>query len=168
MNDPDKSDGPHGAVVAGRARPRGARRILGIVVGWLLVVIGIAALVLPGPGLLALVGGLALLSQQYEWARRWLQPVKKRAFAAAEQGVRTKRSITASFTGAALLIALGVFWGLQPPMPGWWPFAERWWLPGGWSVGSGLIVSGLFAAVFIIYSIRRFRPDPAPSARPAA
>jgi uncharacterized protein (TIGR02611 family) len=150
-------------VFAGRTRPHGASRILGLVVGWLLVLIGLAALVLPGPGLLALVAGLAVLAQQYEWARRWLQPVKQKAFAAAAQGVRNRGAIAASFTGALLLVALGVMWGLQPPVPGWWPLEDRWWLPGGWSVGSGLIVSGLFAAVFIVYSIRRFRPGREPA-----
>ena len=158
MTDPDSDDRPHGAVFAGRTRPHGASRILGLVVGWLLVLIGLAALVLPGPGLLALVAGLAVLAQQYEWARRWLQPVRRKAFAAAAQGVRNTGTIIASFTGALLLMALGVLWGLRPGVPGWWPLAERWWLPGGWSVGSGLIVSGLFAAAFIVYSIRRFRP----------
>lgn len=154
---------PHGAVFAGRTRPHGASRIIGLVVGWLLVLVGLAALVLPGPGLLALVAGLAVLAQQYEWARRWLQPVKRKAFAAAAQGVKSTRNIVLSFTGALILILLGVLWGVHPPVPGWWPLDDRWWLPGGWSVGSGLVVSGLLAAAFIVYSIRRFRPTSDPS-----
>lgn len=145
---------------AGRTMPRGASRVFGLVVGWLLVAIGLAALVLPGPGLLALVAGLTVLSQQYEWARRWLQPVKKKAFAAAAQGVRTRRNIALSFAGALALVCLGVLWGVHPAAPGWWPVDDRWWLPGGWSVGSGLILSGVLAAAFIVYSIRRFRPQP--------
>ncbi|WP_105031098.1 PGPGW domain-containing protein [Arthrobacter ruber] len=150
---------PRGARFAGRTRPHGVSRIVGLVVGWLLVLIGLAALVLPGPGLLALVAGLAVLAQQYEWARRWLQPVKQKAFAAAAQGVRTRTAIALSFTGALVLILLGVLWGVNPPMPSWWPLDERWWLPGGWSVGSSLILSGVLAAGFIVYSIRRFRPQ---------
>lgn len=148
----------HGAVFAGRSRPHGASRIVGLIVGWVLVLVGVAALVLPGPGLLALVAGLAVLAQQYDWARRALQPVKRKAFAAAAQGVRSTGAIVLSFAGALLLILIGVVWGLQPPVPGWWPLEERWWLPGGWNVGSGLIISGVLAAVFIVYSIRRFRP----------
>ncbi|MEC5200327.1 uncharacterized membrane protein YbaN (DUF454 family) [Arthrobacter sp. PL16] len=150
---------PHGSVFAGRTRPRGARRVIGLVVGWLLVLIGLAALVLPGPGLLALVAGLAVLAQQYEWARRWLQPVKQKAFAAAAHGVRTRSAIALSFTGALVLVLLGLLWGVNPPVPGWWPLDGRWWLPGGWSVGTSLILSGLLAAAFIVYSIRRFRPQ---------
>jgi uncharacterized protein (TIGR02611 family) len=158
----DRRRRPHGARFAGRTRPRGASRIIGLVVGWLLVLIGLAALVLPGPGLLALVAGLAVLAQQYEWARRWLQPVKRKAFAAAAQGVKSTRNIVLSFAGALILVLLGVLWGVHPSTPDWWPLDARWWLPGGWSVGSGLIVSGLLAAAFIVYSIRRFRPSPEP------
>ena len=43
-------------------------------IGWLLIVAGIAALILPGPGLLMLFAGLVLLSQQYEWAERRVEP----------------------------------------------------------------------------------------------
>ena len=148
-----------GASSAGRSRPSGIGRVIGLVVGWLLVLLGLAALVLPGPGLLMLVAGLAVLAQQYEWARRWLRPVRRRAFAAAAQGVQNRWSIALSFAGVAVLVVLGVLWVRQPPAPGWWPFDERWWLPGGWSVGSSLLLSGAFAATFIVYSIRRFR-DP--------
>ncbi|MUK01363.1 hypothetical protein GM708_05145 [Vibrio cholerae] len=147
-----------GSRFVGRTTPHGVGRIVGLVVGWLLVLVGLAALVLPGPGLLALVAGLAVLAQQYEWARRWLRPVRRKAFSAAAQGVKSKRNIVLSFTGALVLVLLGTLWGLQPATPGWWPIDGRWWLPGGWSVGSGLIVSGVLAAVFIVYSIRRFRP----------
>ncbi|WP_394249569.1 PGPGW domain-containing protein [Arthrobacter pityocampae] len=149
-----------GAVLAGRTMPRGAARVLGLVVGWLLVLAGLAALVLPGPGLLALVAGLTVLAQQYDWARRWVRPVKRKAFAAAAQGVQSTRNITFSVTGALGLVLLGVPWIVQPPAPGWWPLAERWWLPGGWSAGSSLILSGVLAGAFIGYSIRRFRPGP--------
>ena len=47
-----------------------AKRVVLEAAGWLLLVVGIAALVLPGPGLLGVFAGLALLSQQYEWAER--------------------------------------------------------------------------------------------------
>ena len=45
-----------------------AKRVTLEVVGWTLVVAGIVALVAPGPGLLMVFGGLAILSQQYDWA----------------------------------------------------------------------------------------------------
>jgi len=134
--------------------------------GWLLVIGGLAALVLPGPGLLAIVGGLALLSQQYDWAQRRLEPVKKRALQAAADGVETWPRILLSGLGVVVLIGAGVAWGLGPDAPGWWPFDERWWLPGGWGTGVSLIISGLIALALIVYSYRNFREikagDPTP------
>ena len=44
------------------------RHITMLVLGWLLVVAGVLALVLPGPGLLMVFSGLAILSQHYAWA----------------------------------------------------------------------------------------------------
>ncbi|RYE73750.1 MAG: hypothetical protein EOO74_12580, partial [Myxococcales bacterium] len=64
-----------------------SKRLVLEIVGWLLVVLGIAALVLPGPGLLLLAGGLAILSQQYEWAEKRVDPVFDRAREGAIQGV---------------------------------------------------------------------------------
>jgi len=127
------------------------------VLGWSLVLVGIAALVLPGPGLLALFAGLAILSQQYEWAERRLEPVKRAAFRAAADGVRTWPRIIGSCAGGLSLVAFGVLWGLRPPSPAWWPTDDRWWLPGGLGTGASLILSGLVALAMIAYSFRRFR-----------
>jgi uncharacterized protein (TIGR02611 family) len=136
-----------------------AKRIVLEVLGWLLVVLGIAAIPLPGPGLLILFGGLALLSQQYEWAERRVEPVKKRAVQAAEEGVATTPRIILSTLFALLLIGCGVVWIWHPPAPGWWPIDEQWWLFGGWGTGSTQIASGLIALVTIVYSYRRFRGE---------
>ena len=77
-----------------------ARRLVLETIGWVLVVAGIAALVLPGPGLLAIFAGLALLSQQYEWAERRLEPVKEKALEAAQDSVETWPRIVLSVGGA--------------------------------------------------------------------
>ena len=50
------------------------------VLGWILVLLGLAALVLPGPGLLLLLAGLIVLSQEYDWAERRVEPLKEKAF----------------------------------------------------------------------------------------
>ncbi|MDP3892270.1 PGPGW domain-containing protein, partial [Nocardioides sp.] len=73
-----------------------AKRIGVEAVGWVLVVVGIAALVLPGPGLLMIFGGLAILSQQYEWAERRLDPIKYRALKGAAESVETYPRLCAS------------------------------------------------------------------------
>lgn len=127
------------------------------VVGWTLIVLGLAALVLPGPGLLALVAGLAVLSLRYRWANRFLRPVKAKAFKTAEKGVETWPRISASVLSALSIMAVGVLWGVWATAPGWWPYSDALWLPGGWGTGTGLILSGLIALSLIVYSCRKFR-----------
>lgn len=48
------------------------------VAGSLLVVAGLVMLVTPGPGLLAIVAGLALLAREFQWARRLLDRARRR------------------------------------------------------------------------------------------
>lgn len=43
-----------------------------------MVAVGIALIPLPGPGLLVVAAGLAILSLEFEWARRWLDHTKDR------------------------------------------------------------------------------------------
>lgn len=137
-----------------------AKRVVIEIVGWLLVVAGIAALVLPGPGLLMLFGGLAVLSQEYEWAERRLAPIKYRALKGAAESVETWPRIVMSVTGVALLVAAGVLWIWSPPAPEWWPIDERWWLPGGLATAITQIASALIALALIVYSYRRFHGKP--------
>ena len=127
------------------------------VVGWMLVVAVVAALVLPGPGLLMLAGGLVVLSQEYEWAERRLEPIKNKALRGAAEGVENWLRITMSSALAVGLIACGVLWIVGPEMPGWWPFPEWSWLPGGPATGVTQVASGLIAIGLIVYSYRRFR-----------
>ena len=129
------------------------------VAGWTLIVLGAAALVLPGPGLLMLVAGLAILSLRYHWASRWLHPVKVQAYRAAEQGVQSWARIAIALTSASTLIAAGITWGLWRRVPAWWPFEDDWWLPGGWTTGTALILSGCIAIALVGYSYVRFRPS---------
>jgi hypothetical protein len=133
------------------------RRVVLEVLGWALVVGGIAALVLPGPGLLALFAGLVLLSQQYTWAERRVEPVKERAVKAAADGVQTWPRILLSTFGVLWLVGAGILWWIRPSAPDWWPVAEHWWLLGGWAAGITLIASGLLAGAMIVYAFRTYR-----------
>jgi uncharacterized protein (TIGR02611 family) len=132
------------------------KRVLLETLGWVLVVGGIAALILPGPGLLMLFGGLAILSQQYEWAERRMRPVELRAKRAAAESVQTPLRITLSVLGAVWITAVGVLWWWQPDAPGWWPLDERWWLVGGLPTGITLVASGIIAFALIVYSYRTY------------
>jgi uncharacterized protein (TIGR02611 family) len=64
---------------AAAASLRQVRRITIAIIGSTLLLIGVVLLVLPGPGLLVLALGLALLSVEFAWARVWLKRVQKKA-----------------------------------------------------------------------------------------
>ena len=54
-----------------------ARQIAIAVIGATLLVLGVAFLVLPGPGVLIFAAGLALLSLEFVWARTWLLGLRR-------------------------------------------------------------------------------------------
>lgn len=134
-----------------------AKRIVLETVGWILIVAGVAALVLPGPGLLMLFSGLVILSQQYEWAERRLDPVERAAKRAAAEGVETWLRITLSAAGGLAIVGCGVLWLLDPDVPGWWPVRESWWLPGAPMAGISLVLSGFIALGLLAYSYWKYR-----------
>ncbi|MBM9458660.1 hypothetical protein JK386_01965 [Nocardioides sp. zg-536] len=137
-----------------------AKRLLLETLGWLLLVAGVAALVLPGPGLLLIAAGLAVLSRQYAWADNLLEPVLLRALRAAAEGVETWPRILMSTLFALGIGAVGVLWLAGPEAPGWWPLDAAWWLLGGPWTGVTLLVSCVIALVLIVYSYRRFHDNP--------
>lgn len=134
-----------------------AKRIVLEVVGWVLVVAGVAALVLPGPGLLMIAAGLVILSQEYEWAERRVEPIKRKALRGAAEGVETNIRVAMSTVFALALVACGVLWLWAPAMPGWWPFPSWTWLPGGRATGVTQVLSGFIALGLIVWSFRRYR-----------
>jgi 4-amino-4-deoxy-L-arabinose transferase-like glycosyltransferase len=58
---------------------RWARRIAVAVVGGTVLLVGIALTVLPGPAIVVIPAGLAILSIEFAWARRWLRKVRSAA-----------------------------------------------------------------------------------------
>lgn len=44
--------------------------------GGLVLLIGIAMIILPGPAIVVIPAGLAILSVEFAWARRWLDSLK--------------------------------------------------------------------------------------------
>jgi tellurite resistance protein TerC len=62
---------------------RMARRIVVAVVGFTVLMIGIAMMVLPGPAFIVIPIGLGILGLEFAWARRWLKRAKERAEALA-------------------------------------------------------------------------------------
>lgn len=79
------------------------KRSIITVVGLLIVLGGIALMVLPGPGILLVVVGLAVLATEYAWARNLLGTAKEKAVKAQEEAVASPWR-----TGATVLFALGM------------------------------------------------------------
>lgn len=141
--------------------PAAVRRTLTFFAGWILVLLGLIALVLPGPGLLLLLCGLVVLATEYTWAQRWVRPVEVRAIALAHRNVQRWGTVALSALGALCLIAIGIVWGLDPRIPTWWILGPH--LPfAGWGVASSLIGSGLIAMGLLVYSVVRYRGKPLP------
>lgn len=136
------------------------KRLVLEALGWTVLALGVLALFLPGPGLLLTFAGLAILSTQYQWARRLMDPVKVKALRGAAEGVETKLRIALSALSALAMLAFGIYWLTDPPPPGWWPVREDWWLLGGPAVGWTVVGSALIALGLLVYAVRRFHGQP--------
>lgn len=60
-----------------------ARRIVIAIVGGSILLLGLILIFTPGPAILVIPTGLAILGLEFAWARRWLRNVKKKAREAA-------------------------------------------------------------------------------------
>lgn len=118
------------------------------VVGGVVLLIGVALLVLPGPGLLLVLAGLLILASEFPALERHIDPVRDRAMKAAEDSVSSPLRLAGSILCGLGLIAAGVLWGLRV-FP-WLPFA-------GWSTGSSLILSGIVLFALLWWSYRRVK-----------
>jgi tellurite resistance protein TerC len=54
-----------------------ARKIIVLVIGLTVLLIGVALIALPGPAIIVIPLGLAILGTEFIWARRVLQKVKE-------------------------------------------------------------------------------------------
>ena len=69
---------------------RSGKRIAVTIAGVAVILLGIVMLVLPGPGLLVIIAGLAILATEYVWAERLLRMAKERAIQAKDKVLRKK------------------------------------------------------------------------------
>jgi tellurite resistance protein TerC len=63
---------------------RYARRIVILIIGTTVLLIGVAMVFLPGPAVAVIPVGLAILATEFAWARRWLGIIRS----STEKGVR--------------------------------------------------------------------------------
>ena len=54
-----------------------ARRLIIAVIGVTVLLIGIAMIILPGPAVLVIPAGIAILATEFVWAKRMLEQVKR-------------------------------------------------------------------------------------------
>jgi uncharacterized protein (TIGR02611 family) len=87
------------------------KRILVILAGSVVLIAGVAMLVLPGPGLLVIVAGLAILSSEFEWADRMRARVRDRAEEAAQKaGVSLAAVVAVAIFFAVVLSVAAWMW----------------------------------------------------------
>jgi len=55
-----------------------ARRIAIAIVGTSVILVGVAMIILPGPAILVIPAGLAILGLEFAWARHWLKVIRER------------------------------------------------------------------------------------------
>jgi hypothetical protein len=132
----------------GRRRLHPVKRVLLGVAGVSLLLVGLALLVLPGPGLLLVLAGLIVLGRAVPAVSRFEEPVRIRSMQAVDASVASPWRIAGSVLTGLALIAAGIVWGarLVPRLPF-----------GGWSTGSSLILSGLVVLGLLGWSLRRVR-----------
>jgi len=58
---------------------RALRRIAVAIIGGTVVAVGVVMVVTPGPAVVVIPAGLAILAVEFEFARRWLRAAKERA-----------------------------------------------------------------------------------------
>jgi hypothetical protein len=77
----------------GRFLVRSSKRIAVTVIGGVLVLGGLAMLVLPGPGILVVVAGFAVLGTEYAWAAAALERTKRTATQAGQAARQAGRKL---------------------------------------------------------------------------
>jgi len=71
---------------------RSTKRVVVLVLGLALVAAGLAMLVLPGPGIVVVILGLAVLASEFVWAERMLAVAKTQATKAKDKATSSWRN----------------------------------------------------------------------------
>lgn len=120
-----RSGGLRGRLRAFRRRIRGNRtldtgwRVVVFIVGSAVVLAGLVMFVTPGPGWVALILGLAILSTEFTWAERALHWAKQKAEQAAAKAFDPKTRKRNLLITAAVIVLLA--------LAGWWWVANYGW-----------------------------------------
>jgi hypothetical protein len=134
------------------------RRLLILLAGVSILGAGLAMLVLPGPGMLVIVAGLAVLATEFAWAERMLDRTRSRAGDATTALTATRTGQAAFAVSAIALITGGA--------------AVAALVDGHRIVGITTFVSGVCALALLVPSVQRRINQPriprsTPTAAPA-
>ena len=84
-------------------------------VGLLVFGAGVIMMVTPGPGIVGIVLGLAILATEYEWAERWLRTAREKAHEARlkaesmDPKVRRRRILIAALLVVVVVVAVTAY-----------------------------------------------------------
>jgi uncharacterized protein (TIGR02611 family) len=134
------------------------KRFAVTIVGAALLAVGLAMMVLPGPGILLIVAGLAVLATEYVWARTLLVRAKRQAQKVQEAAVASPLRTGGSVVFALGLAALGVLMLLVKNIA--WPVLDstidKIWGP---VTGSIMVVTGLILLTTTVITIKTARGE---------
>jgi uncharacterized protein (TIGR02611 family) len=127
-------------------------------VGVCLVLGGIALMPLPGPGMLVVVAGLAVLATEYVWARRLLRRAKAEAERAQEEAVASPVRIATTVLSSLAVCGVGITMLVveDVPWPFWDAFLDSLWTP---TTGGVVVVTSLIPLVTTAVTLRSSRED---------
>jgi len=92
-----------------KAKANIALRLVRITAGFIAIIAGVAMMVLPGPGIVTIAGGLALLSRDFVWAEKTLRYVRRVAPGVPEDGKIPTRTWVVTILMLAIA-AVGSLW----------------------------------------------------------
>jgi hypothetical protein len=84
------------------------KRFAVTLVGGALLALGLAMMVLPGPGILVIVAGLAVLATEYVWARRLLKRARSQAEKVQEAAVASPVRTAGTVLFGVVLLGVGL------------------------------------------------------------
>jgi uncharacterized protein (TIGR02611 family) len=113
----------HGHLHRNRAMSATTKLVVTIV-GSAVLTAGLVMMVTPGPGLLGIVAGLAILATEWDWADRWLTTARGKLhearLAAEAMDPRVRRRRILLVAGSVALVATGVgTYVAVADWPGW-------------------------------------------------
>jgi uncharacterized protein (TIGR02611 family) len=89
---------------------RSGKRIAVTIAGFTVLLAGLIMMVTPGPGILGIIAGLAILATEYAWAEHMLDKAKQKAGQAAKVTTASPLRVALAVAGTVAGIAAVVLW----------------------------------------------------------